>query len=130
MSVAGWVVRGDEEVLEQRAGSRAEPCPGDTGDPFGNVIPRPRHPLETNAFPNSPAWLTSWRIPVRQDSLIESSFFACLLGTQACQFETLSQACSHPCWISNPNVPKLAAFEETATIRVGGDLTEVGRVRV
>lgn len=35
MSVAGWVVRGDEVELEQQVGSRAEPCLGDTGEPFG-----------------------------------------------------------------------------------------------
>jgi hypothetical protein len=37
MSVAGWVVRGDEEALEQQVGSRAEPCLGDAGEPFGGI---------------------------------------------------------------------------------------------
>ncbi len=53
---------------------RREPWLADAAEPFGSAIrTQARHPFETNAFPNSPAWLTSWRILVEQDSPFESS---------------------------------------------------------
>jgi hypothetical protein len=75
MSVGGRVVLGDESAVESNLNvKRREPYQADAGNPFGNAIPKARSPSETDAFPNSPAWLTCWRILVEQDSPIESSF--------------------------------------------------------
>jgi hypothetical protein len=90
MSAAGWIVLGDGSEVEQRLERQSDgDLPGWSRGAIRQCYPPARRPFETDASPNSPAWLTGWRIPVRENSPFESSYLRITWGANSFPSENI-----------------------------------------
>ena len=123
MSAAGWVVLGDGSQVEQRLERQSDGAsPGWSRRAIRQPYPPARRPFETNAFPNSPARLTRWRIPVQENSPFESSFLRVSQGANSFPSENKSPVVDAGALrASSPSshiIPKKAKYFRTIMLSV------------
>ena len=82
MSVAGWVVLGDESALEQQFEGQAEGGLPDAGKPIGNVIPPAETSIQDERKSEIPRVVNKLENPRPAEFSIREFVFACLLGSQ------------------------------------------------